>query len=177
MNSAYKKEQKSYTPTTSNSYHKNNQLKQEQLKQAQLEQEKKQEELRRKKLEKENQKRQKELEKRREKEKIENQRAIYLNKMKNGISLYGKMCFGEHSVVVSSIPKIKPEAVSCIDVYYKVTCRNNRTQIATGLMHNLVDMGTGCYGDTKEVSPRLSCIPEDYEVSVTKVLKCPTAFD
>lgn len=169
-----KNEKKYATLRSSNDYEKKEFIKKQELLN---DKKKKEEDQRKRKQEIEEKRVQRELTEKREKERIESERRAYLTKMRNGISLYGKMCFGEASITVASVPKIKPKPVECIDVYYKATCRNNITQITTGVMHNLVDMGTGCYGDTKEVKPVLSCNPKDYIVTVTRVAKCPTVLD
>lgn len=176
---------KSYTTPKNNTYSSNssNSYEKKLAEQKRL-QEQKQREQKRKELEikkqkeiaeakrlREEKKRELELKKQREKELREKEERDYLAKLKNGIRLKAKNCFGEHHVG-GLVPKIKPRPFSCIDVSFVAYCSSSPISKSYGIMKNMISNAGGCYGDTKEVKPKLACKAEDYIVKVTNVSRC-----
>ena len=140
-------------------------------KQKELKLKKREEEIKKKKLQRERLKKEKELKRKEEKQRKEREKQQYLTKLKNTIKLAAKNCYGEHHVG-GIIPKYSPRPVSCIDVSFMATCKNDYTQRAKGVMETMVSNAGGCFGDTKQVSPKLGCKAEDYVVKVTNVTSC-----
>ncbi len=116
----------------------------------------------------------KKAEKERE-ERAERQRKTdYISAMERGIKLGALHCpdgAGKH-YIIGRRPRIKPEEVSCIDVYYKAACPGS-TAVSTGVIKNFLGAATDCYfGDTSEVSPTPACKPDQVRVTVTGVRAC-----
>lgn len=95
----------------------------------------------------------------------------YMQRVKGGIKLAAKKCYGGH-YVGGYIPEFKPEVVVCMDVYFEARCKNNSHQIHKGVLTAMVSNVAGCFGDNVEVKPKLSCEAEDYVVKVTQVKEC-----
>lgn len=97
--------------------------------------------------------------------------ANYLKAMQSGIHLKARHCpdgEGKH-YIVGLRPKVSPEVVGCIDVYYIESCPGSAGD-ATGVITNFLGAATDCFmGDAATVSPTPSCKPEQATVSVTRV--------
>jgi len=100
----------------------------------------------------------------------ERARQDYLHAMKNNIRAKAISCFGETHVVASR-PRIQPKAVSCIDVHWRAYCPGTRGVF--DVTHNVVGMGTGCYGDTAKIQPKPACPIDQVLVEVRDVRACP----
>jgi hypothetical protein len=59
----------------------------------------------------------------------------------------------------------------CVDVHFQANCSGS-TEIFEGKIGNMVGMGTGCFGDTQEIKPKLSCNSKDIEVRISEVTTC-----
>lgn len=93
----------------------------------------------------------------------------YLASLVQGIRLVATKCpDGEgHYYATGNMPKVKHEAVSCIDVYYEASCPGSR-QTVTGVAKNFIGM-SGCFGDTYQVEPKPACAVKDVRIQVTDV--------
>lgn len=98
----------------------------------------------------------------------------YLSNMESGINLKARFCPGGEGkhYIVGIRPRIKPEEVSCIDVYYTEICPGS-VGSASGVIKNFLGAATDCFmGDTAEVSPTPSCKPDLARISVNRVKEC-----
>lgn len=94
----------------------------------------------------------------------------YLRAVQSGIRLGVKNCYGQYEVG-GTLPKIKPEVVSCIDVYYRARCEGSAANYG-GVIKNFTGFDAGCFGDTATISPKPDCPVSQVHVSVDEVRKC-----
>jgi hypothetical protein len=96
----------------------------------------------------------------------------YLQQLAAGTRMGAKNCYGEQHVM-GSMPSIKPRPVACIDMHFRAYCPGTPSSAAyQGVLKNMVSMGTGCFGDTAEIKPKLSCKAEEIRVEVTRAQPC-----
>jgi len=120
--------------------------------------------------EKERQKR--ERKRQREAEKLAKEQAerTYLNKLTTGTRMAAMKCYGD-IYVGGQLPKIKPKAVECVDVHYRVTCPTT-ARSTTGVLDYFTSFDMGCFGDTDKLSSDLGCKAEELRVTAQKVTRC-----
>lgn len=114
---------------------------------------------------------------RREAEKIAQKEAAakakqdYFAQQKRDTRLWALKCFGDY-YVNGSRPRVKPEVVACVDVYFDARCNSSNHTQTRGKISNFVGVGDGCYfGDTGKME-KLSCEAENIVVTVTDVRTC-----
>jgi hypothetical protein len=96
----------------------------------------------------------------------------YLQRLAAGTRMGAKNCYGEQHVM-GAMPSIKPRPVSCIDMHFRAYCQGSHPSGAyQGVLKNMVSMGTGCFGDTVQIKPKLACKAEDIRVEVTQARPC-----
>lgn len=96
----------------------------------------------------------------------------YLRKLAAGTRLVAQNCFGEHHVM-GKLPSIKPRLVECVDVQFRAYCSGARPPVYyQGVIKNMVGMGTGCYGDTAQMEPKLACKATEITVEVVEARGC-----
>jgi hypothetical protein len=96
----------------------------------------------------------------------------YLQRLAAGTRMGAKNCYGEQHVM-GAMPNIKPKPVACIDMHFRAYCQGSHPSVAyQGVLKNMVSMGTGCFGDTVEIKPKLGCKAEDIRVEVTQAKPC-----
>lgn len=96
----------------------------------------------------------------------------YLQRLAAGTRMGAKNCYGEQHVM-GAMPNIKPKPVACIDMHFRAYCQGSHPSAAyQGVLKNMVSMGTGCFGDTVEIKPKLGCKAEDIRVEVTQARPC-----
>ncbi|MBX9959315.1 MAG: hypothetical protein K2Y15_04200 [Burkholderiaceae bacterium] len=96
----------------------------------------------------------------------------YLQRLAAGTRMGAKNCYGEQHVM-GAMPNIKPKTVACIDMHFRAYCQGSHPGVAyQGVLKNMVSMGTGCFGDTVEIKPKLGCKAEDIRVEVTQARPC-----
>lgn len=96
----------------------------------------------------------------------------YLKKLASGTRLVAKNCYGEQHVM-GALPRIKPELVGCIDMHYRAYCPGTSSPVVyRGLIDTMVGMGTGCFGDTSKIEPKLACKAEEIRVEVAEARRC-----
>lgn len=96
----------------------------------------------------------------------------YLQRLAAGTRMGAKNCYGEQHVM-GAMPNIKPKPVACIDMHFRAYCQGSHPSVAyQGVLKNMVSMGTGCFGDTVEIKPKLGCKAEDIRVEVTQARPC-----
>ena len=96
----------------------------------------------------------------------------YLQRLAAGTRMGAKNCYGEQHVM-GALPNIKPSVVSCIDMHFRAYCPGTPPAAAyQGVLKNMVSMGTGCFGDTVQIKPKLGCKAEDIRVEVTQARPC-----
>jgi len=111
---------------------------------------------------------------RREEERLAQQRAEeqaktnYLARMRSGIRLAARNCYGE-THVGGSRPSGK-EAVSCIDVSFTAYCPGSNVGISA-VAKNFTGFDVGCFGDTTKIA-KPSCAPNNLKVVVDDVRAC-----
>lgn len=90
----------------------------------------------------------------------------YLKKVAKGTRLIAVKCpDGEGKYYATGKrPDIKPEVVSCVDVYFRAYCRGS-TQYSEGIARNFIGM-SGCFGDTYDINPKPACKVEDVKIDV-----------
>lgn len=104
----------------------------------------------------------------------EQRKSNYISNMERGINLKARYCPGGEGkhYIVGIRPRVKPEEVSCIDVYYTEKCPGSAGS-ASGVIKNFLGAATDCFmGDTAEVSPTPSCKPEEARIFVNSVREC-----
>ena len=162
------------------------QIKQEQIKQAQLRQQEElnQAQVRQQEQIKQAQNRMQEQTQREEKSrqaaasKLAEQQAAkqaseqYLRNVAAGTRLVATKCpDGEGKYYATgSRPKIRPEVVSCVNIRFRASCPGGR-EYSDVTAHNFIGM-SGCFGDTYEISPKLSCQVDQVQISVLDALPC-----
>jgi hypothetical protein len=104
-----------------------------------------------------------------EKAAAEKAERAYLAAMVQGVRLVATKCpDGEgHYYATGTRPSIKPEVVSCVDVYYQASCPDGRVQIR-GVAKNFIGM-SGCFGDTYQIDPKPACAVKDVRIQITDV--------
>jgi hypothetical protein len=95
----------------------------------------------------------------------------YLRKLAAGTRLVAQNCFGEHHVM-GKLPSIKPRLVECVDVQFRAYCPGTPPVYHQGVIKNMVGMGTGCYGDTAQIEPKLACKATEITVEVVEARGC-----
>lgn len=95
----------------------------------------------------------------------------YLRKLAAGTRLVAQNCFGEHHVM-GKLPSIKPRLVECIDMQFRAYCPGTPRVYHQGVIKNMVGMGTGCYGDTAQIEPKLACKAAELTVEVVEARGC-----
>jgi len=90
----------------------------------------------------------------------------YLKKVAAGVKLVAVTCLGGEGkyYATGSMPKIRPEVVSCIDVHFQAICPGSNVVI-DGVADNFIGMG-GCFGDTYTISPKPACNVKDVKIRV-----------
>lgn len=93
----------------------------------------------------------------------------YLATLVQGIRLVATKCpdGAGHYYATGTMPKVKNEGVSCIDVHYEASCPGSR-QTVSGVAKNFVGM-SGCFGDTYQVEPKPACEVKEVRIRVTDV--------
>lgn len=98
----------------------------------------------------------------------------YLRALERGITLGARHCpdgQGKH-FIVGHRPHIKPEEVSCVNVYYNAFCPGSATA-SSGVIRNFLGESTSCFmGDTDDISPTPACKPNEARVVVIRVTAC-----
>lgn len=94
----------------------------------------------------------------------------YLGAMARGIRLGVKNCYGQYEVG-GTMPHIKPEVVSCIDVHYRAKCTGS-SEYYYGVHKNFIGNAGGCFGDTSTMNPKPSCAVSELRVEVVEVEPC-----
>lgn len=96
----------------------------------------------------------------------------YLRNVAAGTRLVATKCpDGEGKYYATgSRPKIRPEVVSCVDVRFRASCPGGR-EFSDITAHNFIGM-SGCFGDTYEISPKLSCKVDQVQISVLDAHPC-----
>lgn len=100
----------------------------------------------------------------------EQAKKAYLAALAQGIRLKATKCpDGEGKYyVVGRMPKLTIKtAVECIDVHFRASCPDGRNPV-NGVAKTFLGMG-GCFGDTYDIDPKLSCPVEEVRVEVTDV--------
>ncbi|PSW06796.1 hypothetical protein [Photobacterium lipolyticum] len=120
--------------------------------------------------EKERQKQEKDRQRQAEKLAKEQAERAYLSKLLSGTRLGAMKCYGEIHVG-GQLPKIKPKAVECVDVHYRVSCPTT-ARSTTGVLDYFTSFDMGCFGDTDKLSSDLGCKAEELRVTAQKVTKC-----
>lgn len=96
----------------------------------------------------------------------------YLRNVAAGTRLVATKCpDGEGKYYATgSRPNIRPEVVSCVDVKFRASCPGGR-EYSDVTAHNFIGM-SGCFGDTYEISPKLSCKVDQVHISVLEAQQC-----
>jgi hypothetical protein len=96
----------------------------------------------------------------------------YLAEMLRGVQLKASKCpdGAGHYYANGTKPRVKSEAVSCIDVHFEASCPASNA-VSRGIAHNFVGM-SGCFGDTYQIEPKPACSVSEVRVSVTAVQSC-----
>ena len=95
----------------------------------------------------------------------------YLAAMASSTTLKARRCPGGY-YLVGLRPKIRPEAVPCIDVHYRAQCAGSNG-FSDGVGKNFIGIATDCYmGDTFKVEPTPACPAEDVKVTIRAVTTC-----
>jgi len=150
----------------------NAELRRQQEAQRQKEQRQKEQQERERRLEEERRKqeerRRQEAEKLAKQQEEERARADYLLKMRSGIRLGARNCYGE-THVGGTRPAGK-EVVGCIDVAFTAYCpgANGGT---SGLLKTFTGFDAGCFGDTTRIE-KPSCNPRELRIVVDEVREC-----
>lgn len=101
-------------------------------------------------------------------------KAGYLAQLTSGTRLYARSCpdgKGKH-YMVGTRPRIKPEVVSCIDVYYRAACPGSASY-SRGVAKNFLGASTDCFmGDAVEIDPTPACDVKQVRVEVEQVRGC-----
>jgi hypothetical protein len=107
-----------------------------------------------------------------EKQAEEQLRAQYLKDVAAGTRLVATKCpDGEGKYYATGTrPRIKPEAVSCVDVRFRAYCPGSR-QFSEGTAHNFIGMA-GCFGDTYDISPKPGCKVDQVRIEVVGASEC-----
>ena len=96
---------------------------------------------------------------------------MYLAEVASRTKLQARKCPGGY-YIVGLRPKIKPEAVPCIDVQYRTQCAGSNA-FTDGVGKNFIGIATDCYmGDTFKVEPKPACAVEDVKVTIRSVTAC-----
>lgn len=105
-------------------------------------------------------------------EKLAKQQAkkAYLDKLLSGTRLGAMNCYGEIHIG-GQLPKVKPKAVGCVDVHYRVSCPVN-ARSTTGVLDYFTSFDMGCFGDTDKLTSDLGCKAEELKVRAVKVTEC-----
>lgn len=138
---------------------------------ARIRAEKRRQEQEARRLQREQEKLQRQLAREREKAEKEARRQAYLLKLKQGIRMGGKTCYGEKHVW-GVVPKVRPEEVACIDVSFRVFCPGSASIQHKGVMDTMISTGNGCFGDTEHVPSSIPCKAEEFRVEVSDVQGC-----
>lgn len=104
-----------------------------------------------------------------EHEKQERAKQEYLRAVAAGVKLVATKCpDGEgHYYATGTMPNVKPEVVSCIDVHYQAVCPGSSIAI-DGIAKNFIGM-SGCFGDTYQISPKPLCAVKEVKIRVVEV--------
>lgn len=96
----------------------------------------------------------------------------YLAEMIRSVHLKASKCpdGAGHYYANGTRPRVKPEAVSCIDVHYEAHCPASNA-VSRGVAHNYVGM-SGCFGDTYQIEPKPACPVNEVQIRVTDVQPC-----
>lgn len=116
----------------------------------------------------------KEEEKRKAAEEAKQARWQYLQTVASGTRLRARTCpDGEGKYyVVGTRPRPKPEAVSCVDVYFQARCPG-MVGGSSGVAKNFTGMATDCFmGDTVVIDPKPNCKVGEVNVVVKEVRAC-----
>lgn len=98
--------------------------------------------------------------------------ADYLQQLGAKTRLTAKSCYGEQHAM-GQLPSIKPQVVSCVDIHFRAYCPGTApSQAYQGAIKNMIGMGTGCFGDTAEIKPKLSCKADEIRVDVVRAASC-----
>ncbi|BFM48405.1 hypothetical protein [Marinomonas sp. THO17] len=108
----------------------------------------------------------------RAKEEEARNKQIYLSKLTSGARLAARNCFGEKHVF-GTLPVIKPELVSCVNVNFSVQCSSSGPVVHRGVLRNHINMNAGsCFGDTSQVPSSVACPAKQFVVRATSVEGC-----
>lgn len=99
-------------------------------------------------------------------------RKRYLAEMIRGVHLRASKCpdGAGHYYATGTRPRVRPEAVSCIDVHYEARCPASNA-VSRGVAHNYVGM-SGCFGDTYQIEPKPACSVSEVTITVADVQPC-----
>lgn len=137
-----------------------------------LKEEQRKEQLALKQKEREEKRRQDEASKLAEQLAAQQAKEQYLRNVAAGTRLVATKCpDGEGKYYATgSRPRIRPEVVSCVDVRFRASCPGGR-EYSDVTAHNFIGM-SGCFGDTYEISPKLSCKVDQVHISVLEAKPC-----
>ncbi|WP_394181480.1 hypothetical protein [Marinomonas posidonica] len=108
----------------------------------------------------------------RAKEEEARNKQIYLSKLTSGARMGARSCYGEKHVF-ATLPVIKPELVSCVNVNFTVQCSSTGPVVHRGVLRNHVNMNAGsCFGDTTQVPSSVACPAKQFVVRATSVEGC-----
>lgn len=94
----------------------------------------------------------------------------YLKSVAAGIRLVATKCPGGEGkyYATGSMPRIRPEVVSCIDVRFRAYCPGSAAY-SEGTARNFIGMA-GCFGDTYDISPTPPCDVKEVRIQVLEAM-------
>jgi len=97
-------------------------------------------------------------------------REAYFSRVRSGLRLAARQCYGDVVATGSPLPRPKPAGVGCVRVDFAARCRG-RDVSARGYFYNYVG-GSSCFEETRRIEPVLPCGPADIDVEVAGVSGC-----
>ena len=109
-----------------------------------------------------------------EKEADERAKRDYLAQVLSGTKLYARTCpSGDGNYfLVGTLPNVKPEKVSCVDVHYEAICEGS-AHGSVGVATKFVGAATDCFfGDAVTITPKPTCPVKQVRVVARDVKVC-----